>query len=107
MRKHASHYNKLRMLAEHIPYRDIEIDIEALTEIGGGDYLIGVRRYGTVIYLYRQPTREWQSNYRYHMETWASTEWYAGNVAEGWLIALSDREVPKILDYWLYCHYAT
>lgn len=88
-------------MATHIPYNDIEIDIEALRSVGGGDFIIGIRKLGTVSFLYRKANQNWLDEYYQVTETWPNIEWYCGSIDEGWLIPLSDKDVPIILNNWL------
>lgn len=99
-------YRTLREMTTHIPYNDIEIDIKALQAVNGGDFIIGVRKLGTISFIYRKPNTNWLAEYNAVMTTWPNIEWYCGNVNEGWIIALSDKDVPKILNNWLYMHFA-
>jgi hypothetical protein len=93
-------YTALRAMAANVPYRDIEIDIEELKKVGGGDFIIGIRKLGTKSFIYRKPSKDWSIEFAAVMDIWPETEWYAGSVNEGWIIALSDRDVPRMLKDW-------
>ncbi len=105
MRKAEKTYKALRDVTSHIPYNDIEIDIDALKSVNGGDFIIGIRKMGTTTFLYRKP-QNWHSEFSAVMETWPNTEWYSGSVNEGWITAVSDSDVPKMLKHWEYAHFA-
>jgi len=94
-------YKILREITNHIPYKDIEIDIEALRKVGGGDFIIGIRKYGTTCFYYRAPRADWTDAAAQTMENWPETEWYAGSTNEGWIVGLSDHAVMELLTSWV------
>ncbi|HBG49464.1 MAG TPA: hypothetical protein DDW90_08195 [Cyanobacteria bacterium UBA9971] len=99
-------YRVLRAMTVHVPYNDIEIDIEALQNVKGGDFIIGIRKLGTTSFIYRKPCTNWLDEYKEVTDTWPNIEWYCGSVNEGWIVSLSDKDVPKMLNNWLYMHFA-
>jgi hypothetical protein len=93
-------YKCLREMANHIPYKDIEIDIETLKKVDGGGFIIGIRQFGTSLFSYRKWNENWKKEFDNVNDTWPRIEWYCGSVNEGWLIPLSKKEAEKMLLFW-------
>lgn len=101
MKESTKIYNCLNDMTKHIPYNDIDIDIATLKTLKGGDFIIGIRALGTVLFPYRKLDKQCIIEFESITATWSRIEWYCGSVNEGWLIPFSDKDVKETLKRWL------